>query len=643
MTDHPRILPGSLPDEVARLLIVERLHENLLVEAGAGSGKTTALVDRMVALIRRRVCKVGEIAAVTFTRKAAADLRQRFQVELERALAILPPEDPAADAVEEAVRDIDDAFLGTIHAFCAKLLRERPLEAGLDPGFREVLESEAYRLQRRFWVQFLERLATDGDPDLGELGAPGDRSPTPWKAIFARLVENPDVDFGWDSVPPPDPEATEAVRRRFEGLLDRSLDLMPEKEPERGWDSLAREDPDLGVFPTVAGLGVRRQRCSRPSPRFGTSAPSWSQKRWSDSGPGKAAAKALQEEYHEFGAGEVATLVEQWWAHRYPVVVRLARRAADMFAEERRRTGQLNFQDLLVLTAALLRSDPVARRDLGGKYRRLLVDEFQDTDPLQAEIILLLASNPGSSSAGSEELDLEAGVEEDWRDRDPPPWIPLRRGGPEAEHLPVSTSRHRALRVREEPFRGPLAARSVSRRTSALLSKIGDLVEGVFRGDHAFPGSGSDRQAAFAPLLTQRSGSEGILATYTVEGRNQAEIALDDAERIASCIARRVGDEGDRDPGDFMVLTRARKFLSVYARALEDRGLPVDVSGAGVGFEEELRGLLPPPPHTGRPGKPGPCPRLPGRSLLRRDPGPPRVLRYREAGGRLSILQAAGG
>jgi len=70
------------PDQPARLRIVEDLERNLLVEAGAGSGKTTSLVDRMVALVRNRACTVDRIAAVTFTRKAAAELRQRFQVKL---------------------------------------------------------------------------------------------------------------------------------------------------------------------------------------------------------------------------------------------------------------------------------------------------------------------------------------------------------------------------------------------------------------------------------------------------------------------------------------------------------------------------------------------------------------------------------
>src|SRR5206468_3183475 len=102
---------------------------NLLVEAGAGSGKTTELVARMVALVRTGAAAVHEIAAVTFTRKAAGELRQRFQIALEEERVEPARTAQERDRLERALQDIDRAFMGTIHAFCARLLRERPLEA----------------------------------------------------------------------------------------------------------------------------------------------------------------------------------------------------------------------------------------------------------------------------------------------------------------------------------------------------------------------------------------------------------------------------------------------------------------------------------------------------------------------------------
>ena len=124
-----------LPDEAERDRITGDLETDLLVEAGAGSGKTTALVSRMVALVRTGTAAVHEVAAVTFTRKAAGELRQRFQEALEKDGLAPERTSDQRHLLDRALQNIDQAFMGTIHAFCARLLRERPLEAGVDPAF----------------------------------------------------------------------------------------------------------------------------------------------------------------------------------------------------------------------------------------------------------------------------------------------------------------------------------------------------------------------------------------------------------------------------------------------------------------------------------------------------------------------------
>ena len=120
----------DLKDGAARDRIVGDLETNLLVEAGAGSGKTRSLVDRMLALLRSGTAGPSQGAAVTFTRMAASELRERFQIALEESLA-----DPDLDSTERAnletaLGGLDRLFIGTIHSFCARILRERPVEAG---------------------------------------------------------------------------------------------------------------------------------------------------------------------------------------------------------------------------------------------------------------------------------------------------------------------------------------------------------------------------------------------------------------------------------------------------------------------------------------------------------------------------------
>src|SRR5512136_1253582 len=136
-----------LPDQEARDLIASRLDLNLLVEAGAGSGKTHSLADRMAAGIAKGVYDVEHMAAVTFTRKAAAELRGRFQLALEERLRSAETPEGEKVRIRPALAGLERLFAGTIHSFCARLLRERPVEANLAPGFTELdpVDDEALR------------------------------------------------------------------------------------------------------------------------------------------------------------------------------------------------------------------------------------------------------------------------------------------------------------------------------------------------------------------------------------------------------------------------------------------------------------------------------------------------------------------
>ena len=219
-------------DEEARRRILEDLDTNFLVEAGAGSGKTTSLVGRMLSLIRRGV-PVERIAAVTFTRKAAGELREKFQIELERSIH----ESTQAEErtrLAGALQDLDHAFLGTIHAFCGRLLRERALEAGVVPSFEELEEESFGLLQDDFWNRWMERCRLEDDPALARITELG-ISPARLIGGFGQLVQNPDVDFPTDAVPAPE---LDRCRRTLIALLDRADKLIPDEEPTGGWDPL---------------------------------------------------------------------------------------------------------------------------------------------------------------------------------------------------------------------------------------------------------------------------------------------------------------------------------------------------------------------------------------------------------------------
>ena len=157
-------------DQAQRDRIVTDLDSNILVEAAAGTGKTTMMVQRMIALLRSGACNTSTLAAVTFTRKAAAELKGRFQAGLEKAAAEQVDKGSDGDAarLREALVSVDQAFIGTIHSFCARLLRERPIEAGVDPGFSEMDDDTDKRYRLEAWQRFLVQEGPDS-PLLGRI------------------------------------------------------------------------------------------------------------------------------------------------------------------------------------------------------------------------------------------------------------------------------------------------------------------------------------------------------------------------------------------------------------------------------------------------------------------------------------------
>jgi ATP-dependent helicase/nuclease subunit A len=572
----------KLPDARSRDLIRTALDENILVEAGAGSGKTTELVNRMVALVRSGV-DVERLAAVTFTRKAAGELRERFQDALEAARRETASDPDTAQRLDRALRSMDRAFMGTIHAFCARLLRERPLEAGLDPAFRELTAQEATLLAGRWWSTWLERLAADEDPALGELDRVGIR-PEDLRQAFERLGERADVDFPHPPSPAPDPADVRAVRAELEHLMDEANRILPPREPDAGWDPLQKalrtawfhrrvlDWQDDRVF-----LDILAQVLAKADDIV--------QNRWGEDG--HFTAKVLKHRFEEWAAdGSPASgLVSTWLAHRYPVALGFALRAAKEFAGFRRRTGQLSFHDLLVIAAELLRGSPAARADLGGRYGRLLVDEFQDTDPLQAEILFLLTSDPAEDRP------------DDWMASRPRAGALFVVGDPKQSiyrFRRADIALYQQVRARFQSF-GRVLSLTASFRS---LPGIAAVVNDVFRAEEHFPAEATNRQAAFAPLDPVRAEGRPAAGVYVYDipasdarfhSRPREERPVE-AAVLAGWIADRT-TTGERDPGDFLILTRTKRDIELYAKALEERNLPVDVSGAGVGIEEEVREL----------------------------------------------------
>src|SRR5215813_13144993 len=148
------IFPGS-DDTTARRAIADDLDDTLVVEAAAGTGKTTELVTRILRVLETGRATMLGIAAVTFTEKAAGELKLRLREALElRRLNASDRE--VRDRLELALEMLEEAHVNTIHGFCAELLRERPVEARVDPQFAVLTEAQAERYYASAFRGWLE-------------------------------------------------------------------------------------------------------------------------------------------------------------------------------------------------------------------------------------------------------------------------------------------------------------------------------------------------------------------------------------------------------------------------------------------------------------------------------------------------------
>lgn len=563
--------PTPAPDAPARDRILVDLDTNMLVEAGAGSGKTTLLVGRMHALIVRGE-PVEHIAAVTFTRKSAHELRERFQLKLEEELRSSDPTSETWRRCERALHDLDRAFLGTIHSFCARILREHPLDVALDPNFTEVSEEEWEQLVRGFWNRWLERCKRESDralADLAELGIDPDSLYDGFKVV----MKYQDVAFPLLETARPDGSA---CRIKLQALVSRARSLMPVDEPPDGWDPLMELVSRLEYKQRTTDWNDVSAYCAAIE-RIAKAHCGITQKRWSDAPHTKKQAKELSEQFLALLNDDISALLTCWQEHRYPVVMRTLNRAAADFEKERHGAGQLGFEDLLMLSAKLLRDQPRVRNALGARYRRLLVDEFQDTDPIQAEVCFLLASD---SAEGP-----------DWRSVTPRAGGIFLVGDPKQSIYRFRRADIQVYEFAKERMNqcGAVVALTCNFRS---VAPIGDFVNRYF--GRAFSPAATNVQAPFSPMQTVLPAvlNSGV-SEYWVrpEKGDKYSVLASDSAQVASWIAKRVSS-GECSPSDFMILTSRREPLASHARALGAHNISVTTSGAQLSQELELTELL---------------------------------------------------
>lgn len=382
----------ELPDHRVRRQIRTVLDRNVMVEAAAGTGKTTELIGRIVEVIVRGIARVPGIAALTFTEKAAGELKLRLRSELERARANASGE--TLPRIDQALLELEEARVSTIHTFCADLLRERPVEAGVDPAFRVLSEAEADRLLRTsvdFWLQrklgeppeglrrLLRRIPRRVDDDPIEALRRGVKELADWRDFSAAWQRDP-FDRAEETT------ALVAAVHAFADLLRdcgdpnndnlykdasaalRVSDELRRREPlgERDDDYLEARLIDLLRWPFTEARGGRGGRFGRNTGRAEV----------------RQSYEKLLFQLRAFEARANADLAA--------LLHHELRGAIDHYEEQKRRLGALDFVDLLLHVRDMLRNHPEVLGHFQREITHTFVDEFQDTDPIQVEILMML-------------------------------------------------------------------------------------------------------------------------------------------------------------------------------------------------------------------------------------------------------------
>ncbi len=378
------LLPPPLRDADARNAVARDLDRTLLVEAGAGTGKTSALVERLAALVEGGV-PPQRIAAITFTEAAASELRERARHRLQRAAPGALGSDVDSDTAALA---FDDVAVSTLHAFAQRILVEHAHAAGLPAPFEVLDEVAASAWFAERWSGFLDELfraprharavrvlvasgVTTGDLaalahavrrewDRCRTGAPQPREVPRFDLAATRAAVDAACALAVTCTDPTD--GLLARCRAAARALDRACAHADDLEQLE-----ALLDPRA---PSSFGPGNRGRSASWP----GGSKPRMVEL--------LAAAEAARA--RAIDAVTVAALQR--------IVGAIAEFVAHL-ADDRRARGELEFHDLLVFARDLVRDVPAVRAQLHAQYEVVLVDEFQDTDPIQMELAVLIATD----------------------------------------------------------------------------------------------------------------------------------------------------------------------------------------------------------------------------------------------------------
>ena len=580
--------PRQPADADIRRRVVHELDTSFFLEAGAGAGKTRVMVERVIETVRQGKAELREIVAITFTEKAAGELRARIRHGLADALKDTPGPSERKRLLK-AQEQVDVAQIGTIHAFASSLLRERPFEAKLNPYFG-VLDQLGQTLDfRDAWDEWIwsehDRSHTDALEDMLSYGLAVSHIQDAAELV-SRYRDLKPPSF---SAEIPDPAAAldqwiagaqrtvEAYRRvedspeahnRITALLQGLDDLRGDERAGEDADALTRRMALFAADPAI-----------RPPRKYKRNADA--RELWDDAA----------ERRNEFADAVRRNALDR--------LLHALNGFVEWHADRRRLTGKLSFDDLLLYARDLIRDHPRARQHFRRRFKTLLIDEFQDTDPLQSELVLLLAAAEDTN---------------DWRAARPAPGKLFVVGDPKQS---IYRFRRADIRIYQQVQR--IFERAAEDGAGAAVERLGvnfrsrpglvgwanDAFPQILRDDPEHRGAQADYGA---PIAAHREGtSPGVVVINSGDVFERVAMARDaEADLLVRLIyaltenragfgqlpcgdcqacRRREACTAPRPPrmGDIAVLVRTRTAIDTYTTAFDKHAIPYHLD-SGRGF-----------------------------------------------------------
>ncbi len=591
-------------DLTARDRIVSDIASNFFVEAGAGSGKTTVLVKRMVAMVESGI-DVSRICAITFTKAAAGEFYSRFQKALiERSTAetkggaarapgeLGDPTDETRKRCRDALTNIDLCFMGTIDSFCNMVLSEHPAEAGVPSNARVLSDDEMAALYRREYSRLQN----------GQYGTELQQMNRTFRSLHSypddvflktlkMLMEHRNAEFQFPELPAGVPDEVFSEEKAELQSLIKALLAHPEyaydgkdQKNKKSWAALLESGEQLldswnesipeiiRVLGSIKNLRLLPQLDLNKLGPYGsayfTAHIAWKKVSW-----------------YEFDPEAFSAVLNRLKDYQYSLTVNFISRCVKRISDELKKEGALSFFDYMLYLRDMLKRDAAGEgrliRHIYDRHRYFLIDEFQDTNPMQAEIFFYLTAKTPCA---------------EWRKCVPQPGSLFIVGDPKQSIYRFRSADVASYLSVKELFCGEMGEVLYLSRNFRSTYGMNAWFNRVFR--ELLPENTPD-QSRFEPIplpeeKPEPDGCFGGVWTYacgnapsTPPEETAPYRVLEIVRSLVRNPARRIKGKRDSEPreirhGDFMLITYGKGKLAQYTSLFSAYRIPFRVEGKVV-------------------------------------------------------------